>query len=537
MSILFRYLKWDGTQKEFHLETGELFKEFADFLMEGWTPDEALDWIMKQGISTKSFRVMGIDELRSEISRWKDQQLKTHDFKGLLSELQRELSDIVEKELSTLEGKLSAGEDDPANLESRMEFLRNLPLKLSSAVEALADYDFMDDEAKDEFKELLDKLEGIRKLEKFLSRFGERNTGRQRIGFDEAMEIINDFDLLEQFEQSLLSGDFEEISIEELRDLLNEGAINSFILLRQFKSDLESSGYIRIKGTHTELTPKGIRKIGEMALRDVFSSLKRSRIGGHETPERGQGSIKVENTKDYEFGDPFNINVVKTLKNSLQRGSRGNKLELSPEDFEIYESEFHTVSTTALLIDLSWSMSFQGRFPAAKRVAVALDHLIRTRYPRDNFYLIGFSTRARILSADELATTSWDSNDPFTNIQEAVLLASKLVSKHKTPNKQIILITDGQPTAYYVDGYLQVELPMFFGGLSPRATFETLKEVKRCTSMGITINTFMLDDSPTLRRFVDEMTRINRGRAFFTTPQQLGKYLLVDYLNRRKKVI
>jgi len=199
--------------------------------------------------------------------------------------------------------------------------------------------------------------------------------------------------------------------------------------------------------------------------------------------------------------------------------------------------EHHTQSSNVLLLDLSWSMSFQGRFPAAKRVALALDHLIRTQYPRDNLYIVGFSTRARLLSTEQLATTTWDSNDPFTNIQEALILASKILAREKTPNKQVILITDGQPTAYFLDGYLQVELPMFFGGLSPRATFETLKEVKRLTGMGITINTFMLDDSPSLRRFVEEMTRINKGRAFFTTPNQLGRYLLVDYLQRKKKVL
>ncbi len=182
-------------------------------------------------------------------------------------------------------------------------------------------------------------------------------------------------------------------------------------------------------------------------------------------------------------------------------------------------------------------MSFQGRFPAAKRVALALDHLIRTKYPRDNFHIIGFSTRARILTPELLVRSTWDSNDPFTNIQEALKVASILISKHRTPNKQIILITDGQPTAYFLDGYLQVELPMFFGGLSPRATFETLKEVKNLTRAGITINTFMLDDSTSLRRFVEEMTGINKGRAFFTTPHQLGRFLLVDYSKRRRKIL
>ncbi|MEE9252279.1 MAG: VWA domain-containing protein [Thermodesulfobacteriota bacterium] len=534
MSTRYRYLLWDGAQQEFSLEASELFREFSDFLMEGWTPEEALDWIIKQGVNFQDLRIMGLDELRSEISKLRDSLYKTYDFNSALDEIREELEEIKDMELDTVSLQLPTSSDD---YQKREDILNNLPEQLSSAIEALSGYDFMNEEAADRLRELLDKIEDIKKLEKFLARFNNRISGNEKISFDEALEIIQDLESLDEFEQNLISGNFEEISLETLKKLLEEDAYNSFLLLRDFKSELESSGYIRTQNNSTDLTPKGIRKIGEIALRDVFSSLIRHRFGSHETAQRGVGSLKMEKTKAYEFGDPFNLNVVNTLRNSLLRGTKGKQINLSPDDFEVYDSEFHTQSTTALLLDLSWSMSFQGRFPAAKRVALALDHLIRSRHPKDNFYIIGFSTRAKTLTAKQLALTSWDSNDPFTNIQEALHLATRLVSKHKSPNKQIILITDGQPTAYYVDGYLQVELPMFFGGLSPRATFETLREVKRCTRQGIRINTFMLDDSPPLRRFVDEMTRINKGRAFFTSPSQLGKYLLVDYFSRRKKII
>jgi len=535
VSVRYRYLKWDGTQDEFRLETEELFKELSNFLMEGWTPDEAIDWILKQGVSGKGFRVMGIEDLRSEIARYRDEQLRRWDFGSPLAELREQLERIVELEKEHIESALA--DEDPEEYERRKGTLENLPRRLSSAVSALSDYDFMDEEAARRFDELRGLLEGIKRLEKFLNRYGDRNTGKEPLTLEQALDILDEFERLERLEHNLRTGQLSEITSEELGELLGEAAYESFLLLRDFRSRLESAGYITSRGQHTELTPKGIRKIGEMALRDVFSSLDRHKFGTHETPHRGEGSIKAHSTKQYEFGDPFNVNVVSTLKKSLARGTKEGRIELAPEDFEVYESEFNTVATTALLLDLSWSMSFQGRFPAAKRVALAMEHLISTRHPRDNFYIIGFSTRARLLTPQQLSLTSWDSNDPFTNIQEAIHLATKLIAPHRTPNKQIILITDGQPTAYYVDGYLQVELPMFFGGLSPRATFETLKEIKRCTAKGITINTFMLDDSPTLRRFVDEMTRINKGRAFFTTPSQLGKYLLVDYFTRRKKVV
>jgi uncharacterized protein with von Willebrand factor type A (vWA) domain len=530
----YRYLKWDGMQNEFKLDPQELFKEFSNFLMEGWTTDEAFEWIMKQGVHGAEIKVMGIDELRSELNKYKELKFQTFNIRSSLSKIKDELDKVIEHELNTLKENLSRISPE---YQRKKNFLKSLPQKLSTAIEKLSNYDFINIEAKDRFDEIKQKLELIKRIENFIHRYGEKFRGKTLLGFQEALNFIEEFERIEQHEHNLMSGNLEVIRFEDLKKMISDEGYNSFILLRDFKSTLEESGLVKMRGQYLELTPKGIRKIGEHALRDIFSSIKKHQFGEHETTKRGFGTIKPDETKEYEYGDQFNLNVVGTLKNSLLRETKGSPIKVAPQDFEIYDMEYHTQATTAILLDLSWSMSFQGRFPAAKRVALALDHLIRTRYPRDNFYIVGFSTRARTLTPEQLATTSWDSNDPFTNIQEALMLGSRLVTKHKTPNKQIILITDGQPTAYFLDGYLQVELPMFFGGLSPRATFETLKEVKRSTRMGVIINTFMLDDSPSLRRFVDEMTRINKGRAFFTTPNQLGKYLLVDYLKRKKRQI
>jgi len=224
------------------------------------------------------------------------------------------------------------------------------------------------------------------------------------------------------------------------------------------------------------------------------------------------------------------------------RGARENPgsrmtppIQLEVGDFRVHEMDYTTQTTTVLLLDMSWSMSWAGRFPAAKRVALALDHLIRSRYPRDHFFVVGFYTRAVELSIRDLPESSWNMGDPFTNLQEGLMVAERLISKHPSPNPQILVITDGQPTAYFVDKELRVEWPMGFGGVSPRAAEETLKQVRRVTRRGITINTFMLDDAPELVGFVERMTAINKGRAFFTRPGQLGSYLMVDYLSRRRK--
>jgi uncharacterized protein with von Willebrand factor type A (vWA) domain len=197
--------------------------------------------------------------------------------------------------------------------------------------------------------------------------------------------------------------------------------------------------------------------------------------------------------------------------------------------------DFATQSTTILLLDMSWSMSWAGRFAAAKRVALALDHLIRTRFPRDHFFVVGFSTRAREIAIRELPEVVWDMGEPFTNLQEALMLAERLIARHPSKSPQVLVITDGQPTAYFRGTQLRVEWPMGFGGISPHAVAETLKQVRRITRRGVTINTFMLDDSPELLGFVEHMTQVNRGRAFYTGPSQLGSYVMVDYLNGRRK--
>ena len=534
MNTIYRYLKWDGFQKDFQLDAQGVFKEFTNFLMEGWSPEEAFDWILKQGIDSLRIKVFGIDDIRSEIKKFKETQFQKYNLEESLSIIQKELSEIVSKEENTLCERLPV---DSTEFRSRDNFLKTLPKKISSAILSLSNYDFLDTEAKHRFEELKKKIDEITKIENFINRYGDRFRGDESLDYVETLELIKKFEEIDKFEHQLISGMLEEIDIKPLQDILSEKGSNSLMFLRDLKYNLVHSGLFRKRGEYLELTPRGIRKIGEGALQDIFSSLSRYRFGEHETSHRGFGALKPEDSKDYVFGDPFNLNVVGTLKNSLLRHSSGRSISVKPEDFEVYDMEYVTQSTSAVLLDLSWSMSFQGRFPAAKKVALALDHLIRTRYPRDHFYILGFSTRARVLTPDQLVTTTWDSNDPFTNIQGALRLATQLISKHKTPNKQIILVTDGQPTAYFLDGYLQVELPMFFGGLSPRATFETLREVNIVTRNGITINTFMLDDSASLRRFVEDMTRINKGRAFFTTPSQLGKYLLVDYLNRKRKFI
>src|ERR1051326_774203 len=195
------------------------------------------------------------------------------------------------------------------------------------------------------------------------------------------------------------------------------------------------------------------------------------------------------------------------------------------------------LKATVLLLDMSWSMSWDGRFAAAKKVALAMDSLMRAMHPRDYFGIVGFFTRAVELKAKDLPEATWNMGDPFTNLQDGLHLASEILDRKPSQNQQMIIITDGQPTAYCRQGRLYCEWPLSFGGISQRAAEETLREAERVTRRGITINTFMLDDSPVLKEFVDALTRINRGRAFYTRPERLSVFLLVDYVTRRRKKV
>jgi uncharacterized protein with von Willebrand factor type A (vWA) domain len=347
---------------------------------------------------------------------------------------------------------------------------------------------------------------------------------------------MREMERLRQLEQSLMSGDLQGIGLEDLRELLGSEAAQDFENLRQMMAMLQESGYLMNREGQMALSPKGVRKIGQLALRDIYQGLLRDRPGSHPNEMRGAAAIRPEVSKPYQHGDPLNLDLVGTLKQALARGPAA-PLRLAPNDFQVYDADDATSTSTVLLLDMSWSMSWEGRFAAAKKVALAMESLIRSRYPRDYFAIVGFFTRAVELKLKDLPEASWNMGDPFTNLQDGLRLGAELLARHRSTNQHFIVITDGQPTAYFQKGRLFCEWPLSFGGISMRAAQETLKEVERVTRLGITINTFMLDDSPSLRAFVERMTRINRGRALYTRPDRLGEYLLVDYLSQKRKKI
>jgi uncharacterized protein with von Willebrand factor type A (vWA) domain len=529
--ITIRYTQWDGKQRV-RLNADQVFEKLSEYLSYTDDVQQALEWLMRQGAEWEGTRIMGLDDFLEEVRDQLRQRYRQFNLKNALNEMRRRLEELLDVEKDTLDERQGA---NPA-LKDKRDFLDRLPHRMSDALEQLKRYDFEDDQARQDFENLLEELENIRGLEDFQRRYGELFHGPQSLGYDEALNLMHEIERLKQLEEQLMSGDFERISLDELRDLLGQHALQDFQNLQQMILLLDRAGYVTTKGGRARLSPKGIRKIGQLALRDIYQGLLRDRPGGHQADHRGIHDVRPDATRAYQYGDPLNLDLVSTLKKALVRKG-GTPLELRPDDFEIYDTNFATSTSTVLLLDMSWSMSWEGRFAAAKKVAMAMESLIRARYPRDYFSIVGFFTRATELKVKDLPEASWNMGDPFTNLQDGLRLATDLLSKHPSNNQHIIVITDGQPTAYFSRGRLYCEWPLSFGGISMRAAQETLKEVERVTRKGITINTFMLDDSASLRAFVERMTRINKGRALYTRPDHLGEYLLVDYIGKKRKKV
>jgi len=359
--------------------------------------------------------------------------------------------------------------------------------------------------------------------------------GGEEMGLAEAMRLMDRLHEMDQAEDQLRGvrdwRDLEHIDDAKIRELLGDDFQQDLDQLRQLTKLLEDAGYIQ-QGKHGyEMTPRGIRKIGQKALNDIFQQLKKDRIGQHKLERSGFGGERTDEHKPYEFGDPFLLNLPKTLMNSVWREGVGSPVQLAPEDFEVYRTEQVTQTATVLMVDMSRSMLYNGCFTAAKKVALALDSLIRTQFPRDQLYIVGFSYIATELKPAALPTISWDEYNYGTNMQHGLMLARQLLGRHKGGNKQVIIITDGEPTAHFEGAEVRFSYPPTYQTLQ-----ETLKEVVRCTREQITINTFMLERSPYMAGFVSEIAKINKGRAFFATPDHLGEYLLVDYVSNKRRV-
>lgn len=293
--------------------------------------------------------------------------------------------------------------------------------------------------------------------------------------------------------------------------------------------DGEQSGNVRI-----ETTSKAVDFLGFKTLKDLLGSLGRSSFGAHDTREMSTGVESSGGSKLYEFGDTLNLDVNETLLSALRRQAGNAELYLEYSDLHVHQSEYQSSCATVLMLDCSHSMILYGedRFTPAKRVALALAHLIRTQYPGDSLRCVLFHDTAEEMRLSELARVQV--GPYYTNTRDGLILAQRLLEREKKDMKQIIMITDGKPSALTLENGQVYKNPY---GLDPLVIAKTLEEVGRCKRKGILINTFMLASDYGLVNFVRQVTELCRGKAYFTTPHTLGQYLLLDYMNRKNKSV
>jgi uncharacterized protein with von Willebrand factor type A (vWA) domain len=592
----FRYLQWDGSQDPFRIGVDDAMDALSDALLRSGDLEWAWQQLLRRGFTSENgYRSLrGMDDILREVERKKKELLNKYSpdsFKLDQEQLQRlmqqaqdymqrmqefmeqlmqrfpqhsehmgerleelhqkyqqlkeRLRDRLNKrgkgdrsrsqqptgemyqQLSRMLEQMNRLLSDPQFLEN---FLQNLEASAADLNSLMQSLDQLSDEQLDQLMHLFEQIE---QLEKLLNKFAFR--GQEMMGLQQGQQLLRQ---MQQIEDLLKFarwgyGDVADMDLEAVRELLGQEAHDDMAELQRLRQMLEEAGLLRRTEAGMQLTPAGQRKIGAKALRDIFKEMKKSLFGNHQAIVHGVSGDRTEDTKGYEFGDAFHLDIGQTLKNAIIRQYKGIPVDIDPADFEVYRTELLTRSSTVIMVDLSHSMELYdyNRFTAAKKVALALESLIRTQFPRDKLYIVGFGDYARQVQVGDLPYLNV--GPEHTNTQEGLELSRKLLSKDGGANKQIIMITDGRPTAARINGRLFIHT----WGLHPAILEETYLAAERCRRSQITINTFMLADDYYLVHFVKEMTRICRGRAFYTTPSHLGEYILVDYINRKRKRI
>ncbi len=439
---------------------------------------------------------------------------------------------------------------------ARMDsLLQSLSPEMHAEMESVIASVFNDPELQDTLSELAGTLDQLSPRARLGSQ--HRFFGDQDVSLEEAMGLMDRLQALEEAEgdlRGMLRGeDVDEAALARLRQLLGDDASRSLGEMRQLMEELEARGLVELDPAGMRLTARGMRKIGQKALGDLFARLRRDRFGEHDLTRLGHGGDRGDDSKRYDFGDPFDLDVQRTVMNAVTREAEGVRQSpgavpgragrpfshtgglrqvphLHPDDFEVHQTESLTRVATVLMLDMSRSMPLLGYFYPAKKMALALDSLIRSQYPRDALTVVGFSDLAREIPSSALSQLTVNEYVYGTNFQHALMLARRILGRSHAENKQVIIVSDGEPTAHIENGH-----PVFSYPPLPETFVKTLIEVRRCTLERIVINTFMLESNRQLVRFVDQMTRLNRGRAFFVSPDSLGDYVLVDYVRSRPR--
>ncbi len=338
-------------------------------------------------------------------------------------------------------------------------------------------------------------------------------------------ELSDVEDLDRALSQSYAGASLDDIDEEAVARALGRQAVDDLDALRRIERELSRQGWLTRRGDTLELSPRAVRRLGTTALRRVFAKMHGAGRGHHDVTDAGAAGEPTGSSRTWEFGDTQPLDVVRTVKNAV---ARPGPVRLKVEDFEVVETERRTRAAVALLVDLSYSMALNGTWGAAKSTALALHTLVTTRYPQDAIEIIGFSQYARVLRPAELAGLDFDPVQG-TNLQHALLLARRHLTRHRDAEPIVLVVTDGEPTAHLERNGEAV----FCWPPLPETVTLTLAEVDRATRSGVTLNVFMLGEDPQLVAFMDEVARRNRGRLFTSDAETLGEYVVQDYLRSR----
>ena len=487
-------------------------------------------------------------------------------FRGMKQALQggdAETQQRVVDMMNALNDMLDAdarGEDTSAQFDQFMEsygdFFPDNPQNLEELIDSLARraaaaqrlMNSLSPEQQQELGELMQQAMQNSGLASAMSRLSDQLRarrpeldwqGRQRMRGDTpmglgdattALEESADLDELEQMlSQDYAGASLEDVDPELLERALGRNAVDDLAALRRIERELQEQGYMQRVGGDVTLTPRGMRRLGETALGRIFARIHADGRGDHETRDAGAAGDPTGGTRQWQFGDEQPFDVVRTVRNAVLRTGTGTPVQIHVDDFEVIETERRSGAAVALLIDLSYSMALRGTWAAAKSTALALHTLVSTKYPQDAIEVIGFSRYARVLKPRDLPSLSWDMVQG-TNLQHALMLASRHLGKHPDAEPVVMVVTDGEPTAHLMpDGNAWFDWPTH-----PETTAATMAEVERVTRRGATINVFMLDDDPGLVRFVEAMAARNGGRVFTSDSDRLGDYVVSDYLRARR---
>ncbi len=658
---LYAYRRWDGSQQFEPFTASDLMEHLADRILEERDLWSALRDMLQRGAELPSGRNMsGLRDLLERLKERREQLLQRYNMDSIMGDIKERLEKVIQTERESIEKRMEGNQPGDSDEQFRemlqnmakkhLDQLDSMPKDPGGQIQALRDYDFMDQEARQQFEELVESLrqqvmqqyfQGLKQsagamtpemmremgqmvrdlnqlldehrhgddsgFEDFMKKWGkyfpddiksvdqlaehlqqqmaamqslldsmtpemrrelqdmleplfqdgdlQRDLGQlmshldqmfpgargdghpfagdESITLQEAMQLMKDMGGLEELEKELIeaarTNDASQLDVDEIGRLVGDEARQMAEELREFVRMLEEAGLIVRNGKQWTLTPRAMRKIGERALEQIFESSDGGLVGEHTLTRLGWGLEQLDETKQYTFGDPMTLDIHGTLMNSLRRQGPGTPVRLHQDDFEVFQTASINKCSTVIMLDMSYSMMRGGRFQAGRKVALALDSLIRTKFPRDTLHVMAFSYFVLPLEPHMLLDTYWI--DPRgTDFPEALRQGRAILGRKTGGTKQIILITDGEPHAN-AWGFGAYE-----GGWSMRqAMDDTLREVTRCTREGIRVNTFMLDTEPVVTTFIRAMTKINNGRIFFADPSQLGEYLIVDYVKNRRR--